>query len=52
VKINEIEIHSGDIDRPYTDVGPITARCSAATAFSNPDSACVQTVGGDAAELS
>jgi hypothetical protein len=34
LKIDDIEIHAGDADRPYKVIGPITARVSAATALS------------------
>jgi hypothetical protein len=34
VKIDDIEIHTGDIDRPYKVIGQVTARVSAATLFS------------------
>jgi hypothetical protein len=34
VKVEDIEIHSGDLDRPYTTVGQIQARVTSATAFS------------------
>ena len=34
MKVDEIEIHAGDLDRPYRELGPIKARSGAATVFS------------------
>ncbi len=34
MKITEIEIHAGDVDRPYKAIGEISAKVQAATAFS------------------
>src|ERR1700685_3724555 len=34
MRVTEIEIHAGDIDRPYKTIGEINAKVQAATAFS------------------
>ncbi len=34
MKITEIEIHAGDVERPYRTIGEISAKVQAATAFS------------------
>lgn len=34
MQIGEIEIHEGDVDRPYKKIGTVRARVGAATAFS------------------
>ena len=34
MNVEEIEIHAGDIDRPYRVIGSIKAQTGAATAFS------------------
>jgi hypothetical protein len=34
MKVTEIEIHAGGVDRPYKQVGEISAKVQAATAFS------------------
>ncbi len=34
MKVDDIEIHVGDIDRPYKVIGQVTARVTAATLFS------------------
>lgn len=34
MKVTEIEIHAGDVDRPYKTIGEISAKVQAATAFS------------------
>jgi hypothetical protein len=33
MKVNEIEIHAGDVDHPYRTVGEISAQVEAATLF-------------------
>jgi CO dehydrogenase/acetyl-CoA synthase gamma subunit (corrinoid Fe-S protein) len=34
MRVNDIEIHAGGLDRPYKVIGQITARVGAATVFS------------------
>jgi hypothetical protein len=34
MKVTEVEIHAGDVERPYRTVGGISARVEAATLFS------------------
>lgn len=34
MNIEDIEIHAGEMDRPYKAIGPIKAKSTAATAFS------------------
>ena len=34
MQITHIEIHAGDVDRPYRTIGAISAKVQAATAFS------------------
>jgi hypothetical protein len=33
-KVEDLELFAGDLDRPYTVIGPVTGRVGAATAFS------------------